>query len=92
MSTVSLLHWRPHTETPDALHTPALIAVFDPDDDEVCLTYSVHDWNGEHWVDEVDGRVMDHAIYYWLPEIEVIAPLRALHPAQADELAEVAHG
>lgn len=70
--------WRPHTETPSERYSAALIAMPDLDDPETEPPYilGIYIWSHDaEWRCETNGAPMRQAVYWWLPETELLATL-----------------
>ncbi|MBP9032548.1 MAG: hypothetical protein KBG29_01555 [Pseudomonadales bacterium] len=72
--TVPITHWRPHTERAD-LGTIALIAL--EADASPFLLGDLYEATEDGWRSEETGDLLHVDTYYWLPEHELLAGLRA---------------
>jgi hypothetical protein len=71
--------WRPHDEVPVNKLETALIAVppgeHDDPDAGATLLPGIYYWREHCWRHEGTGETLTAAIFYWLPEEEILAPL-----------------
>lgn len=72
--TVPIAHWHPHTEPAD-LGTIALIAL--EADASPFLLGDLYEATEDGWRSEETGDLLHVDTYYWLPEHELLAGLRA---------------
>lgn len=78
------MNWRPHTQHPDGPEV-AIIAVMPSeeeyfDDERGYIAAELYEWNVKHgcWLGETNGLLLKRDVFWWLPEIELLASLPSL--------------
>ena len=68
------MNWRPHTQHPE--HAPQTVLIALRDEDGVFfLRTGIYLWSGDFFRDEATGIVPGPAVFWWIPESEVLQGL-----------------
>jgi hypothetical protein len=82
------MNWKPHTQQPTGNETFAALFAIRADDGDLVLLDGLRQWLPEsgRWIVESTDEDVTEAVFWWLAESEVLAPLEAVTKTAPDNL------